>query len=181
MKWISALLGATFILAVTCAAFAADEMKLGSVDFSKVAQLSASGKKASAAMSALTEKYQEEINSREKALAKLKDTLEGKGKKLTPAQLAAKEKEFKKKVKDYQEFTLKAQEEVRTKEDDYTRQMMTDMEKTIKEYGQANGYTAIVKKTDVVYVDAKTTIKDLSDDILKLLDAAATAPQTQAK
>ena len=160
----------TLSLAIT--AFAADEVKLGSVDFRKVAQQSEAGKKATSGLKEMADKFQSSLNAKGKELDKLKSDLEEKGKKLTEAKRSAKEKELQKKFQEYRQFGENAEREMLKKEEEFTKQIGEELEKIVKEYGRKNGYAAIARKDALIYNDAKYEVKELTDEILKLFDGA---------
>ncbi len=160
------------ILSLAAAAVAADEIKIGVVDLPRIVRESDAGQKATAKLKALYEKYQTRITAKEKELEKLKKTLVEKGNTLPPEKRAAREKELQKKFKAYQEFAQNAQTDVAKREKELLAPIMDDLEKLVKDYGRANGYTAIAVKGSIVYSDAKSEAKDLSDDILLKFDAA---------
>ncbi len=148
------------------------EVKIGSVDFRKVALESDAGKKAAALLKDMSDKYQAKLNAKAKELEKMKKSLEEKAKNLPPTKLQAKEKELQKKFKDYQEFGRNAELELQKKEAELTDQIGERMLKFVKEYGSKNGYVAIVRKDSMMYTDAKYEPKDLTDEVLKLVDGA---------
>jgi outer membrane protein len=160
------------ILTLTTVASAADEVKLGVVDLPKVVQASEAGKKGTAVLKELFEKYQVSLAAKEKELEKLKAALlDGKAKTLSAAKRSAREKELQKKFQEYQEFGKNAQQEVAKKEEELIKPIMDGLEKLVKDYGRANGYAAIAHKGGLVYNDSKYEVKDLSDEILKQFDA----------
>ena len=69
-------------------------------------------------------------------------------------------------MKEFQRFTKDAQDELQGRDEELTRKILEDMEKTIKEFGRSNGYTLIFVKNDnlMPYVDEKV---DITDDVLK--------------
>lgn len=170
MKLVRLFVCAT-IISLATAAFATDEVKLGSVDFRKVAQESVAGKKAAAALKELSEKYQTQLNAKGKELEKLKKSLDESGKKLSAAKRSAKEKELQKKFQEYREFGRNAEQELAKKDKELSDQVGEALEKLIKEYGKSNGYTTIVQKEAMVYNNGKYEVKDLTDEVLKLYDA----------
>ena len=172
MKIVRPFICLCLTLSLAGAAFAADEVKLGSVDFRKVAQQSETGKKAASGLKEMTEKYQVALNTKGKELDKLKKALEEKGSKLTETKRDAKEKELQKKFLEYRQFGEKAEREMLKKEEELTKQLGEELEKVVKEFGQKNGYAAIVRKDALIYNDARYEVKDLTDEIVKLFDAA---------
>ncbi len=148
------------------------EVKLGSVDFRKVAVESDAGKKAAALLKDMSEKYQTKLNVKAKELEKMKKSLETKAKSLSQAKLQAREKELQKKFQEYQEFGRSAEMELQKKQAELADQIGDKLLKLVKEYGSKNGYVAIIKKDNLVYTDAKYEPKDLTDEVLKLVNAA---------
>jgi outer membrane protein len=148
------------------------EIKLGSVDFRKVALESGAGKKAAALLKEMSEKYQTKLNAKAKELEKMKKSLEEKAQSLSQAKLQAKEKELQKKFKEYQEFGKSAELELQKKEAELTDQIGEKLLKLVKEYGSKNGYVAIFRKDTMMYNDTKYEPKDLTDEVLKLVNAA---------
>lgn len=160
------------ILSLSTAVFAAQEVKLGVVDLPMVLRESDAGKQGTATLKKLFDKYQATLKARRKELEKLKSALEEKGKALSVEKRSAKEKELNKKFQDYQEFGKNAQKEIAKKETDLIKPIMDGLEKLVNDYGRANGYAAIAHKGGFVYNDSKYDVKDISDEILKLFDAA---------
>jgi len=172
MKIVRSIVCFCLTLSLANTAFAADEVKLGSVDFRKVAQQSEAGKKAASGLKEMTEKFQASLNTKGKELDKLKSALEEKGSKLTEAKRSAKEKELQKKFQEYRQFGENAEKELLKKEAELTKQMGEELEKIVKEYGRKNGYTAIVRQDALIYNDSRYEAKDLTDEIVKLFDEA---------
>ncbi len=170
---------ALFALSLAGAAFAADGIKLASIDLTKVAQESKAGAEAKKHLKAMTEKLGKGLKKREAELDKLKAALEGKGKQLSAKERAAKQKEFQKKIEAYRQAVQDAQKDLQGKEQEYLAKLMADIEKTVKEYAPKNGYALVIRKGDVIYDDGKNQITDVTDDILKALDrsAGAAAPK----
>jgi outer membrane protein len=160
------------VIALATATLAADEVKLGLVDFRKVAMESEAGKKAASELKELNEKYQAQLNARGKELEKLRKAYVEKAKGLSPAKQSAKEKELQGKFQEYREFGQKLEQEMAKKDKEVSDRVGEALEKVIKEYGKKNGYTVIVQKEGFIYSDGKHDVKDLTDEILKQFDAA---------
>jgi outer membrane protein len=158
-----------FTLSLVTTAFAVDGVKLGSVDLNKIAQESEAGKKAMGALKEIADKYQDALKTRQKELETLQSALEGKAKSLSAAKRIAREKELQKKFQEFQQYAKNAQQEFAAKESEFSKPIREDLEKLVKEYGRSNGYTAILLKEGLVYIDSKN---DLTDEILKLFNAA---------
>jgi outer membrane protein len=161
-----------FTLSLSTIAIAADGVILGAVDMIKVAQESEAGKKAMGTLKVIADKYQDKLKTRQKELEKLQVAMTEKGKGLSATKRSAREKELQQKFQEYQQYAKNAQQEFATKETELSKPIREDLEKLVKEYGRTNGYTAIVHKEGLIYFDSKIEVKELTDDILKLFNAA---------
>jgi len=183
MKRISLFL-CFLILSMSQFAFAADEaktasaetksspveVKIGSVDLPQVAEKSAAGAKAMATLKEMYDKFQATVKTRELELEKLKTALQGKN--LTAAKREAREKQFQKKFGEYQKFGKSAQQEFAQKQAELSKQVKDDLDRQIKDYGRDHGYALILNKEGLVYNDSKFEVKDLTDEIIKIVTGA---------
>jgi len=150
-------------------AFAAD-VKLGYIDMQRALNASEAGKEAKEQLAARVKKYQEEINTKQDDIKKLKDELEKQGMLLSESARAAKEKDYQQRLKEFQRFTKDAQDELQGKDEEFTRRIIETMEKVIQEFGRTNGYTFIfVRNEGMLFADDKV---DVTDAVLKLLNAS---------
>jgi len=148
----------------------AGEVKIGSVDLPQVAEKSAAGAKAMATLKEMYDKFQATVKTRELELEKLKTALQGKN--LTAAKREAREKQFQKKFGEYQQFGKSAQEEFGRKQADLSKQVKEELDRQIKDYGRDHGYAVILNKEGLVYNDSKFEVKDLTDEIIKIVTGA---------
>ena len=160
------------ILSLTTAAMAADEVKLAVVDLPKVLHESEVGKKGTAVLKELYDKYQAEISAKGKELERLQKALVEKGNSLSAAKRSAKEKDLKKKFQAYEAFGKNAEQEISKKQSELLNSIMDGLEKLVKDYGRTNGYAAIASKGSLIYNDSKYGIHDVTEEILKQFDAA---------
>jgi len=146
------------------------EVKIGSVDLPQVAEKSEAGAKAMATLKEMYDKFQATVKKREQELEKLKTALQGKN--LTPANREAKEKQFQKKFGEYQKFGKSAQQEFAQKQAELSKQVKDDLDRQIKDYGREHGYALILNKEGLVYNDSKFEVKELTDEIIKIINDA---------
>lgn len=150
-------------------AFAAD-LKLGYIDMQRALNASDAGKEAKEQLAARVKKYQEEINTKQEDIKKLKDELEKQGMLLSESTRAAKEKDYQQRLKEFQRFTKDAQDELQAKDEEFTRKILEGMERVIQEFGSKNGYTFIfVRNEGMLFADEKA---DVTEEVLKLLNAS---------
>lgn len=158
---------AFFILTTAGTALAADGIKIASVDVRKVALESRDGLEAKKTLSEMADAVENTLKTKQAELEKIKDVLDGKGKKLTAKERSAKEKDLQKKIGQYRELGQNAQKELQVKEQELGSKIMERIEKIVKEFALKNGYSLVVRKSDVVYIDEKS---DVTAQILKLVD-----------
>ncbi len=162
-----------FVLAVlflAAPAFAAD-VKIGYIDLQKALNSSDAGKAAKEKIGKTVQEYQGTVEARQKELKKLKDDLDKQTLVLSDEARAAKEREYQQKLKDYQRFTKDIQEELQQKDADYTRQILEDLLKLVKEIGQKEGYTVILEQAEssILYADEKI---DLTEKVISAYNAS---------
>ena len=160
----------TLSLALTSTAFAADGVRIGSVDVQKILLNSEAGKEAKEQLAVRANKYEGEKSSREEELKKLKAELEKQNVLLSESARSAKEKDYQQKLKEYQRFLKDAQDDLQGKNDELTNKIVESIVRIIQDYGRKNGYTVIfVKNEGMIYLDDKA---DLTDEILKAFNAS---------
>ena len=147
------------------------EVKIGSVDLPQVAEKSEAGIKAMASLKEMYDKFQATMKTKEKELEKLKVALEGKN--LAAAKREAKEKQFQKKFGEYQQFGKTAQQEFAQKQAELSKQIKENLDKLVKDYGRDQGFAVILNKEGLVYNDSRYEVKDLTDEIIKIINGAA--------
>ncbi len=145
-------------------------MKFGYVEMEKIGTESEPGKAALAQIKEKNEKLRTQIAGKQKQLEKMKGNIEAQLATLSPQQREAKAKEFQKKVEEYQKFVQNAEKELRAKQDEVTGKLFRTIERAAGEYGKANGYAAIVVKKELLYSDGSLELKDLTDDVMKLVN-----------
>jgi outer membrane protein len=167
MKRIMILSLAALLLAAP--AFAA-EAKIGYVDLQKALNMSEAGKAAKEKIGKTVQDYQGTVEERQKELKKIKDDLDKQALVLSEEARAGKEREYQAKLKEYQRFTKDIQEELQQKDADYTRQILEDLLKVIKEIGQKEGYTVVLEQTEssILYADSKI---DLTDKVINAFNS----------
>lgn len=146
------------------------EVKIGYIDLQKALNLSEAGKAAKEKIGKKVKEHESTIDSRQKELKKLKDDLEKQALLLSEEARAAKERDYQQKLKDFQRFTKDIQEELQQQDADFTRQILEEVFKVIKEVGEKEGYTLILEQAEssILYADDKI---DLTDKVIKAFDA----------
>ena len=157
-------------LALASLAFAADEVKVGSVDVQKILNLSDAGKEARGQLETKARKVEREKNSREVELHTLKAELEKRGVLQSETERSAKETVYEQRLQEYQQFITKAKDEIQAEDSGLTKRIAADIFSLVQDYGRKKGYLFIFVKNDsMMYLDEKI---DLTDEILQAFNAS---------
>ncbi len=150
----------------------ASNARLGHVDVERIASESEIAKAGQAQFGELKKKLQVQIDAKRKQLEKLQSSLESKIKSLPPAQREAKAKEFQKKVEEFQKFGLKAEKELKTKQEELSEKMFKAIEQASQELGKAKGLALVIIKRELLYLGSGVDAQDVTDDVIKQIDGA---------
>lgn len=153
-------------------AAAAQSTRIGYVDIARIGTESERGKALRIRLLSSKDKLQSKIEGKKKALDKQKSSIEAKIATMTPKQREAKSREFQKKVQEFQKFAQASEEEFLALQEKETGVLYRAIEQAAVEHGKANGYTAIVVKKELFYVANTVDVKDVTDDLIKILNQA---------
>jgi outer membrane protein len=176
MKHLRTFLTALAVLSLAGSAFAAEGVKIASVDLRKIALESKSGTEMANQLKKRKEKLEGDLKAKEAELKKFLASIDAKGKTMSAKELATKQKEAQKKYEKLQEMARTADKELQSKEEEFSGKIMASIEKIVKEYAVKNSYSLFIRKGDLVYTDGKYEVKDVTDDILKLYDGEQPGP-----
>jgi len=176
MKHLRIFLAALAVLSLAGSAFAADGIKIASIDMRKIALESKNGANMSTELKKLKDKLETDLKAKDTELKKLLKSLDAKGKSLSAKELESKKKEAQKKYEKLQEMAKNADKELQTKEEEFSSKILAQLEKIVREYAVKNGYSLFIRKGELVYTDGKNEIKDVTDDIMKIYDSEQQKP-----
>ncbi|MHB1398943.1 MAG: OmpH/Skp family outer membrane protein [Trichloromonadaceae bacterium] len=164
------IVAALFTLLLLAAPALAVENKIGYVDLQKALNTSEAGKAAKEKISKKVKEYEGTIDTRQKEIKKLKEELEKQAMLLSEDARGAKERDYQQKVKEFQRFTKDIQEELQQKDNEFTKQILEELFKVIKDVGEKEGYTLILEQSEssILYADEKV---NLTDKVIKAFDA----------
>lgn len=164
------IVAALFTLLLLAAPALAVENKIGYVDLQKALNTSEAGKAAKEKISKKVKEYEGTIDTRQKEIKKLKEELEKQAMLLSEEARGAKERDYQQKVKEFQRFTKDIQEELQQKDNEFTKQILEELFKVIKDVGEKEGYTLILEQSEssILYADEKV---NLTDKVIKAFDA----------
>lgn len=147
--------------------------KLGTVDLARVGDETERGKAVQAKLQTKKDKLQTRVDGKRKQLDKLRASIQAKLPTLSPAQRAAREKEFQKKVEEFQKFGRQLEEELSSLQEKETKALYDETERAAATYGKANGFAIIIIKKQLLYVGSDVDAQDVTDALIKAMDEAA--------
>lgn len=146
--------------------------KLGYVDIVRVGSDSDRGKALKALLTSKKDSLQVKIDGKKKQIEKMKTSIEAKLPTMTPQQREAKSKEFQKKLEDFQKFARSSEEEFYNLQEKETKALFEEIEKAAVAYGKTNNFAVIVVKKELLYVGNEVDAQDVTDAMIKALNAA---------
>lgn len=146
--------------------------RIGYVDIARIGSESERGKAVKALLNAKKETLQGKADGKKKQLDKFKTAAEAKVATMTPAQRAAKSKEFQKKLEELQKFARASEEEFYLLQEKETKALFQAIEQSAASHGKAGGFAAIVARKELLYVDSSAEAQDITDDLIKALNLA---------
>jgi len=154
MKWITALILCVCLLGPG-AALAQAEIKIGVIDVQEVLEKSEPGQTVMAEFKAKADDIRKELEKRKSDIEKLREEMEKQSLVLSQDAKQDKELEYKRRVRDYQDYVQVTQRTLQTENDRLSRPVMEMLGGVLKDYGQRNKYTLIVdsKAPGLVYTN----------------------------
>lgn len=146
------------------------EVKIGYISLNKVASATAEGKAASAKLTEKSVQLRKKLDAKQKQLEKEKISIEARFPTMTPKERAAKGKEFQKKMEAFQKLVRASELEVVELQDKLTGEVYISIKNAAVEYAKANGYMVLVEEKSVLFVVDSLTPKDLTDEVIELLN-----------
>jgi len=144
--------------------------KIGVVDVNKVSTDSVRGKAAQQQIKAQQTKLQKQVEAKRKQLDKFKADTERQLPSLSPQQREAKQREFQKKIEEFQKFGLKSEKELMESQQKLTKGLFEAIGKAADELGRAKGLTAVVINRELLFLGAGVEPLDITADLITLLD-----------
>ncbi len=143
-----------------------NSFKVGYVDILKIAEQSDAGKVAKAHFEANADRHKSQIETKQKLIEKQKATLEAKLPTYSPEQRAAKIKDYEKKVDELRKMLQKADKEMKPLQEELFREIHAKIEKASRNFGEANGFTVILQKGELLYLGSGVDAQDVTAEII---------------
>jgi len=162
-------IGLGMTLATTSSVWAQLPTKLGYVDMEKAVNESKAGKEARDKFLKYMKKKRAESEKKKKELTSMKQILEKQGALLAEDVRVEKEREYQKKVREYQLYLKNLRDDARTKEMEMSKKIIREIQKVIFSYAKKSGYAMIFEKSRSGLLYAPDSL-DLTDTIIKIYD-----------
>lgn len=144
------------------AAFA--EEKMGSVDLGRIFNEYGKTKDYEKSVTEKTGLYETDRNKKVTEIKQFQDKLNL----LSEKEKEAKKPELENKVKTLQEYDRQKQTDLRKEQDEKMKELLKDIEETIKKYSEKEGFTIVFSDRALAYQSKKL---DITDKIVELLNA----------
>ena len=158
-----------FVLAIVAAGpvSAANDLKIGVVDFQKSLNSVNEGKRAKKNLESEFKRKQKQLEIQQEELKKMRDNLKNQAAVLSEEKLRTKQAAFQQKFMDLRKKAVEYQQEMAKKEAEMSNKILGQLRAIVEDLGKKEGFTLIVERSGdpVLYVDGK---EDLTDRVVKL-------------
>ncbi len=136
--------------------------KIAYIDLQRILTESEEGKAGRQTMEKKAEQLKAKLQLEDKKLKDMKVELEKQSVMLSPEKKAQKEREFKRKVKEFQILAQDSQQEFRQEDAAVSSRIINEILKVVQDMGKKEGYTLILEKQEshVLYADQAINITD---------------------
>ena len=162
------MLGATLVFHQPARA-AGEVTKIGIFDLQRAINNSKKGQAAKAQLVTKFERLQKELKAREAELERLQKALQNQTSMLSPEAKYEKEKDLKRKIRDFQDQYRDYTEEMKKEEFERTKPIINEVLKIAVEYAKEKGFSLVLEaqKAGVVYVPKSM---DITEEVIKRFD-----------
>jgi outer membrane protein len=146
------------------------EVKIGLVDIQRAINESQAGKDAKKALAKEAEKFQKQLQDKQRELQTLKESFEKQSMMLSQEAKVNKEKEYQTKLRDFQRWGQDSQNDLNAKRAEMERHISLGLQKVIKKVGEEDGYTIVLERNEAIVLYGSKT-NDITDRVIKAFDA----------
>lgn len=168
MKRIAIALG---IVVAMATGVAAADYKIGTVNLQRALNESEAGQKAKEKFKKEVDELQTDLESQKKKLEAMKADFEKKGMVLKEDQRKELEREYQRKLRDFRRTYKDAQNDLKTRDNEMTAEILEELQKVIAEYGPQHDYTLILEASNTGAVLYRDDAVDITDEIIEVYDA----------
>jgi outer membrane protein len=148
----------------------AENCLIGTVDYEWVKAHSRIGVESEKALTEKEHAVMEKVNSKMLEVQKLQINYQRYGMSLPAVQRTARQKEIRERIFEFNELNKKAQTLIQQERNENNVTFGRKFNEAVREFGRAKGYTVILKKTEVIFSTDNQVLKDVSNDVLMLMD-----------
>lgn len=142
-------------------------LRVGYADILKIAEQSDAGKVAKTHYEAKADRLKSQIDTKQKLIEKQKTTLEAKLATYTAEQREKKIKDYEKKVDELRKMLQNADKELKPMQEELMKEIYGKIETAAKAYGEANGFSAIIEKREILFLGKGIDAEDVTDALVK--------------
>ncbi len=169
------LLATAMIFSGLSRAAAAEDLKIGTVNFQQALNDVEQGKRAKATLKAEFDAKQKKLEAQQEELKKMQEEAQKEGAVMSKDAMAQKQKIFQDKFMELQKSMASYRDELVAKEAKSTGQILQNLKQIVSELGQKEGYTMIVETSQdaVPYTKSKD---DITPRVVSLYNQRFTGP-----
>jgi len=145
------------------------DFKMGYIDIQKSLNVCEAGKEAAAKLQKELEKAQKKYETQGENLKKENETLERQAPLLDEDVLKDRMRDFRAKYRDWERFRKDTEAEIRQKHNEMVERITKELIEFANKVGEKDGYTLILERSMVPYIDASL---DITDQVIKLHNEA---------
>lgn len=157
---------AMLLVAAMAGSAAAQDVKIGYVDVQRALNESEAGAKAKEEFKRELDKLQAELKKQRDRIETLKDQIEKKAAVLKDQERRNLEKDYQKRLRDFERAYKDSQGELQAKDNELTASILRDLQEIIQEIGDREGYLLVFEASaNVLLYGAKSA--DLTDRVIE--------------
>jgi outer membrane protein len=145
----------------------AADLTLGYVDLQKALSVSQAGQAAKQKMETEIADIEDQVKQRQADLQALQDSLKKQMGMLSDDAKEEKQVEFEQRVRDYQRYVKDKQDEMKSREERYTQQILRDLGQQVVALSEKEGVSMMMEKSQLVYADPAL---DYTDKLIEMYD-----------
>jgi len=170
-KVVSVVIIALSVLFVSAFSVNAQYSRIALVDLRKVVVESEKGKEARQTLRDELGRLKKDLDAREAELLRMKHAAEQEGPR-TLDEKSEEGKQYRRKLKDYQNLSEDYQAELKAKDEAFTEKILKEVKEVIKSRGAEDKYTLIVAKSRpedsvVLFMDPAIPVIDISEEVIR--------------
>jgi len=162
---------AAFVCLVLTSMVAAEELRVVTVDLQRALNESEAGKKAKEQFKVQVDKLQNDLAKQKSDIEKIKEDVEKRAMVLKEDERRDIEKEYQRRLRDFQRTYKDAQGELQQRDSELTAVILRELAEVIADFGSKSNYTLILEasNTGAVLYNSKTI--DITDKIIEAYNA----------